>query len=165
MEKSEKIQKISKLLRYVVLAVAFVSAPLILLTLFDIKQIITPVSAAWFEPIWNSSEHRPLVALFLAPEYIAFFVLLYWLQKLLTEFQSGEFFSELSVKCYLWMAWTQFFRYIYEIVWAPLLSMFIDFEGEIALDIADLISLVLIIFFAHVLKLAREMQTENKGFI
>ena len=165
MTKAVKIQKISKLLRFIVIAVGFVSAILLTLTLLDIKQIITPVSAPWFSELWYSTEYQPLVALFLTPGYLAFFVLLYWLQKLLSEFQVGHFFSDLTIKCYLWMAWTQFFRYVYDIIWAPLLSLFVDFEGEIHLDIENAISLVLIVFFVHVLKLARDIQNENQGFI
>lgn len=165
MSQTRKIQKLSGILRVSVIFVTIVSAVLLALTLFDIKPIITPMSETWFEALWNSEQNKLIVTLFIMPVYIAFFTSLYWLQRMFAEFQNGAFFSKETVKCFIWMVWLQVFSFFYDIIWPLTLSKFTEFKGQVTVDIADLIFLLLLAFIAHALKLAKSIQEENQGFI
>lgn len=165
MLEGENIRRISAILRYFVIGTGVFSLVAVTLSLLNIYPIISPNSQAWFAPLWASDEYQPLIAGLLLPKYGAFFLTLYWLQNLFSAYQHGEFFSARSIQCYNWLVWTQIASYFYELIWPPILSLFVEFEGQITLDISDFVLLTLLAFVTQVLSLAKKIQEENQEFI
>lgn len=134
-------------------------------TLAGVEFGLTPMTEAWFLTVWENADTRLIVFALLSPTYLAVLLQLFWLQKLLYEFQQGAFFSSLSIRCYQWMAWLQVFRFAYDIVWIFLAAWILDIDANAVVDLIDLLPLILLVFIARVLMLAKELQEENKEFV
>lgn len=165
MIRGEKLQRISAVLRVLVILVGVLSVGAIGATLLDIAPIISPSSEAWFLSLWESDEFRSILAWVILPIYLAFFATLYWLHSLFKEFQQGLFFSSHSIRCYQWLVWIQVSVFFYDIIWPPILAVFMDIKGQVTLDISHIVLLTLLAFIAQALSLAKQIQEENQEFV
>ncbi|MCF2855878.1 hypothetical protein L1286_00215 [Pseudoalteromonas sp. SMS1] len=165
-----KVQKLSKTTRLLMLAISAIILSFMGFQLL-VNQQVSYIDSRPFLALWASGEVSQLV-LFLAsvPALLLVILSVYWMNKLLLEFQSGDFFSHTSFRCYIGFVWTK----IGAILYAALLNfamgmwhsaLYESTELIVKIEFGYLTTLILLAIVAHLLKAAKEIEDENKEFI
>lgn len=166
----QKLSRISGLLRWLVIF----SLAIVLMYIgyfYFAHDEIRFFQKGLFDHLWVSEEaSRPLLWLILTPSLIIMFSLVYWLQKLLGLYQSGDFFGNRSMSCYLWLVWINVASLVLDILETLVVgfyhrSLFGKTEIELVIDFGDTFIVILMLLIVHMLKAAKEIEDENKGFV
>ncbi|MCL1142789.1 DUF2975 domain-containing protein [Shewanella gaetbuli] len=130
------------------------------------------VQQALFSDLWNHPNTNNTALWFIiSPSIICMLLLTFWLQKLLGIFQSGHFFSKDSLNCYLWLVWTNAASIILGVMTDYAIKTYHkDFFAtgdhiEILIDFSNILTMLLLLLIAHLLKTAKDVEDENKEFI
>lgn len=98
--------------------------------------------------------------------------LMFWLQRLLAFFEKGQYFSNQSVSCCLWIAWifvtlliVPFIQksYLYYLCYRFLPELDVPFSIE--LNLGSLVLIVLLPMVIYMLRIAQTLELENKEFV
>lgn len=99
-------------------------------------------------------------------------VFLFWLQRLLGFFQINDYFSNQSIRCYLWMAWLFVIMiimpvfqkfYLQYLAYRYLPDIDIDFSVDIHLS--SIVLLILLPLIIYLLRVAQSIEHENQEFV
>jgi len=170
MERLHRIQRISAVLRYLsLLAGVGVCAALVYVLLVPSQQLITLGDGQLLALHRAGAIGPSLMLALLAPIGITLILGVYWLQRLFKEYQQGQFFSEGTVRCYVWLVWLKAAGFVYGIV-LPWILGSLSPAGEAAevavtIEPGTLVELIVLILIVHVLREAQQIDDENKAFI
>ncbi|KZN36685.1 DUF2975 domain-containing protein [Pseudoalteromonas luteoviolacea] len=165
-----KVQKLSKTARLAMLSISAVILGFMGFQLLVNGQV-SYIDSIPFIGLWNGGEASQLI-LFIAsaPTLLLVLLSIYWMNKLLLEFQRGDFFSHTSFRCYIGFVWTK----ISAILYAGILNfamgmwhseLYESTELIVKIEFGYLTTLILLAIVAHLLKAAKEIEDENKEFI
>jgi len=166
-----KLQNISAILRWLVILTISI---LLIYSAYNYftKGIVTfGTDPRTFNLLWqNPNANRTILTLFLLPSIILVLSFGYWLQKLLFLFHKGDFFTEDNIHCFLWLVWLNFAAGIYGVFGPALLGSYghdIDptVYPKFIFEIISILTMVLLVAIAHLMKAARQIELENKEFI
>lgn len=161
----EKIQRVSGVLRTVLLAAALVIGGSIALGLSNQELFI--LGDGQLNELRQSGLISPALAFaMMAPFGIVLVLGVYWLQRLFSEYHQGHFFTNTSMRCIVWLVWLKAAAFLYSIFW-PLLLMAVAPIQDVGLTIeaGTLVELVVLLLIVHLLKAAQQINDENKAFV
>lgn len=110
---------------------------------------------------------RYLLAIIISPYILTLLAAIYWLQRLLLELSRGLFFSSKCMHCLKWLAWLSLFSVLFSMLWPLLVSLLIETQHDIELNILplSLLATLCLPIVVHLLSAARELDQENKEII
>lgn len=155
----------------VVLIVTAISIFLFLAYEYAVNGEFRRASSEYFYDLWQYEQANTGVLLAIQlPRLFTLFLGLYWMQRLLGHFQSGQFFGNEAMSCYLWLIWLKFadviFKTLQELATALYHNQFFEHTRiSIDLDIGSITTILLMLLIAYLLKAAKEIEAENKEFI
>jgi hypothetical protein len=167
MDRLEKIQRVSGVLRYVLLLAALMLGGAIALALAAPNQDLIILGDGQLNALRQGGLVSPALLLALATPFGIFLALgVYWLQRLFSEYQQGHFFTDASMRCYVWLVWLKAAAFIYGIVWPLLLTAVAPTQDiGITIEAGTLVELVVLLIIVHLLKAAQQINDENKAFV
>lgn len=166
----DRIQRVSGLLRYMLLFAAAVLGCAIAVTLLVPGQDWVTLGDGHLNKLYSSGAITPkLMLALITPVAIVLALGIYWLQRLFGEYQQGHFFTDGSVRCYVWLAWLKAAAFVYGILWPLLLNNLSPTQEmsdvAVTIEAGTLGELAVLIVIVHVLKEAQQIHDENKAFI
>ena len=170
MKELERIQRISGVLRYLLLFGALLIAGAITLALVVPGQGLIALGDGQLNELYrNGSIGTPGMLAVVIPFVVLLALGIYWLQRLFHEYQQGNFFTDGSMRCYLWLVWLKAAAFIYGILWPIMLGSLSSALDSVDLDVTisagALVELVLLLLIVHLLSAAQQIHDENKAFI
>lgn len=166
----ERLIKVSGVLRVCVLiAITLAVSYLVYGYLVD-NKLYTEKSALYAELWGNPSISQALLMAFKAPSFLVFLWAVFWLQKLLSYYEQGEFFGEQSMRCYIWLIWLKVIGLILDIAETFIVGFYYesvlgDAAIQLNIDFGDITTTLLMLIIVYLLKAAKEIEAENKEFI
>jgi hypothetical protein len=170
MDRLQKIQRVSAVLRYLLIAAATAIGVAVIIAMFSPGQGWVTVGQGRFFELWNSeaSSRMTLIAIML-PTVTILCLGVYWLQRLFGEYQAGQFFTDSSMRCYIWLVWLKATNFLYGAVWPQLLASMSTSEGAIEpainIQVSTLIETIVLLLVVYLLKEAQQINDENKAFV
>ena len=171
MGRLENIQRFSGIIRYLVIAATTVITTAVLFAALTPGQDWVSIADGSLSALWATEEAPGRLTLFtvIAPVLISIALAAYWLQRLFGEYQAGRFFTDGSMRCYIWLVWLKAFYFVYSAIY-PLILAKMDpsrahSELSLTLDAGTLVELVVLIVVVHVLKAAQQINDENQAFV
>jgi hypothetical protein len=170
MKELERIQRISGVLRYLVLFGALALGGAFALMLLVPDQELVSLGDGQLNELRRTGAIIPQLMLGLSVPVIVLLALgIYWLQRLFHQYQQGHFFTEGSMRCYLWLVWLKVAAFIYGILWPVLLPLLLpameSAELQVTISAGALVELVVLLLIVHLLKAAQQIYDENKAFV
>ncbi|MBQ4852743.1 DUF2975 domain-containing protein [Pseudoalteromonas sp. MMG012] len=166
----QKLMRMSRLLRVLILLAA-TTVIFYLAYGYFIDDKIYFNSSALFFALWdNPSASQPFLLASKLPLLLSFLLGVYWLQKLLSHYQQGQFFGPDSMHCYLWLVWLKLASFILDIIDTLLIGNYArHFQDtvsiELTVDFNEITTILLMLVIVYLLKAAKEIEAENKEFI
>ncbi len=124
-----------------------------------------------FTELWQLEQaSKGLLMLTRLPAFILWFLIVFWSYRLFSYFEQAEYFSDRSVRCYVWLVWIQAALLVQNILVQLALAyyhahFFDDTVMALNLDLSRFFTLILMISIVHILKMARQVELENKEFV
>lgn len=170
MNRLEKIQQASGLLRYLLFVVCALIGIASFVTFFLPDRSWVVFGDGQFNELWQSGgNHRFALFVTTVPFVLILLLGFYWLQRLLAEYQAGQFFTQDNMRCYVWLVWLKAASFIYGIVWPLLLTKVVPSEivmpNDVNIEVGTIIEIVVLLVLVHILKEAQQINEENKGFV
>jgi hypothetical protein len=170
MGRLERIQHISAVLRYLLIAAATVIGSAVAIAMFTPGQEWVTIGEGRFTDLWNSdSSNRMTLIAVMAPIALTLVLGVYWLQRLFGEYQAGRFFNDGSKRCYVWLVWLKVITFLYGAIWPHLLAKLSTHGGvtdlSVPIEAGTLAELTVLLLIVHLLKEAQQLNDENKAFI
>ena len=170
MKELERIQRISGVLRYLVLIGALALGGAFALMLLVPDQQLISLGDGQLNELGRAGAISPQLMLALSAPVIALLAAgIYWLQRLFHQYQQGHFFTEGSMRCYLWLVWLKVAAFIYGILWPVLLPMLLpaleSVDLRVTISAGALVELLVLLLIVHLLKAAQQIYDENKAFV
>lgn len=170
MAKLKNVQKLCEWLRYIVIFTSFSVLAAIFISQVYYGHWIVSFSNPALDTLWaDPNTDKTMIYLISSPIIAIVFLSVYWLQRLFGEYSKGEFFTNNNMKCYLWLIWLKIIHFIYSLSLPFIFGFFPEqmgrHEASIALDISSFFTWLLLICIVYVLKMAQEINNENKEFI
>lgn len=166
----QKLAKISSIFRVLVLigASAVMAYLVYMYAVYD--EIRFSMDALYMELWQDASVSRMLLLAFKVPAFLIFVIGVYWLQRLLSYYQKALFFGPQAMRCYIWLIWIKLFDLINAIVETLGVGYYYQhLKGsahiELAIDFANITTILLMLVIVYLLKAAKEIEAENKEFI
>ena len=170
MNRLDQIQRFSGLLRYLLLALATVLFGAIALTVLMPDQGLIKLGDGQLNELHTSGAiGTGLMLALVAPTVLLLGLGVYWLQRLFSEYQQGQFFTDGSMRCYVWLVWLKAASFVYGVIW-PLLLAGLSPTGATAgvainIEAGTLVELTVLLLIVHVLRAAQQLHDENKAFV
>ena len=170
MSQLDRVQRISGCLRYTVLLSAVVLACAVAITLFVPGQDWVILGDGLLNNLFSSGTiGMKLMLVLLTPILIILATGMYWLQRLFREYQLGNFFTDSSMRCYLWLVWLKAAAFVYGMFWPMTLSNLASTgvlpDPSVNIEAGTLVEIIVLIVIVHVLKEAQQIHDENKAFV
>ena len=170
MGRLERVQKISGALRYLLIFASTLMGAAVVLALLLPGQDWVTVGDGRLTELWeNRAVSRTVSSALLAPIGALLVLGVYWLQRLFGEYQAGNFFTDGTMRCYVWLVWLKVASFFYSLIW-PLLLMKLPATGNTAeinltVDAGTLVELIVLLVIVHLLREAQHISDENRAFI
>jgi hypothetical protein len=170
MGRLETIQRISAVLRYALIVIATVLGGAIAIAMLTPGQDWVTISDGQFTELWrDGTGNKLLLIAVMSPIGIALILGVYWLQRLFGEYQAGRFFTDGSMRCYLWLVWLKAFSFVYGAIW-PLLVVKLttggsDADVAISISAGTLVELIVLLVIVHLLREAQQINDDNKAIV
>lgn len=170
MNRLDRIQRISGVVRYLLLLVGLVLAAVLALSLLDPSQELITLGDDRLNELRTSGLIAPgLMLAGVAPAIILLALGIYWLQRLFGEYHQGHFFTDGTMRCYVWLVWLKLAAFIsgilIPVVLASLSSAVESTDLDITIDAGTLVELLVLLLIVHLLKAAQQINDENKAFV
>lgn len=170
MKRLERIQRMSAVFRYLLITAATVIGGALILALFTSGQTWVTIADGHFVELWsNGADSRLKLIAVTAPLILTVVLGVYWLQRLFGEYQQGRFFSDGTMRCYVWLVWLKAIYFLYSAVWPALLAKMSAEPGPVELavtiDAGTFLELLVLLLIVHLLKEAQQLDEENKAFV
>ena len=96
-------------------------------------------------------------------------MVLYWLQKLFGFYAKGQFFHQDTARCYSVLIWTFVFQFFFRYYEEYILWLFYPDKNKVGInayfEAGEFVILLVLLVIAYVLKMANQIDKENKEFI
>lgn len=166
----QKLTNISGFFRWVVLTG---SAAMLFFLAYEyfVNDELRRAASTYFYELWgNTDANRSILIGLQLPRLITLFLGLYWLQRLLGDFQLGKFFGNEAIRCYLWLIWLKvidmILKIFQELGTAIYHNQFFEHTRiSVDLDVGNITTILLMLLIVYLLKAARQIEAENKEFI
>jgi hypothetical protein len=170
MSRPERIQRISAVFRYLLIAAATVIGGAIIAAMFTPGQGWVSIGDGRFTELWtNGTNNRLTLIAVMAPIALTLVLGVYWLQRLFGGYQAGRFFTDSSMRCYVWLVWLKAINFLYSAVWPSLLDKLSTEVGvadlSLSIEADTLVELIVLLLIVHLLKEAQQLNDENKAFV
>lgn len=171
MRKLEKIQRFSGFIRYLLIAAAAVITTAVVFAALTPGQDWVSIADGSFNELWASGGEPGRLTLFglIAPVLVSVVLAAYWLQRLFGEYQEGRFFTNGTMRCYLWLVWLKAFYFVYSAIYPVILGQldpaWAHSELSFTVDAGTLVELVVLIVVVHILQAAQQISDENQAFV
>jgi hypothetical protein len=170
MDRLEKIQRISAVFRYLLIAAATVLGSAVIIAIFTPGQEWVSIGDAHLTELWNNgSSNRLAMMAVTAPIALTLILGVYWLQRLFGEYQAGRFFTDSTMRCYVWLVWLKAINFLYSALWPSLLAKLSTDGGganlSLSIEAGTLVELIVLLLIVHLLKEAQQLNDENKAFV
>jgi len=170
MNRLDRIQRISGALRVVLLVATVFLMGAVLLALMVPGQDWVTLGNGALNELRDSGAIGPGVMAAIAAPFILILALgIFWLQRLLGEYQRGNFFTDGSMRCYIWLVWLKAASFVYGIIWPLLLrslsSTLDSADTSVTIEAGTLVELIVLLVIVHLLKAAQQIHDENKAFV
>lgn len=165
------IQRVSGVIRYLLIGGTAAIGVALVLSLIMPGQSWVTIGDGLFNELWDANKGNRLpLTIVTAPVGVLLLLGVYWLQRLFAEYQSGHFFSDGSMLCYLWLVWLKAINFVYSAVLPSLLMMVsgagqTDQAPEQIIDAGALLELIILLVIVHVMRQAQILSDENKAFV
>lgn len=168
-DRLEAIQRASGVIRYLLIGGASAIGAVLILSLLIPGQSWVIIGDGLFNELWEANgDNRPALIAVTAPVGILLLLGVYWLQRLFGEYQSGHFFSDSSMRCYLWLVWLKAVNFVYAAALPAMLMMVSSGQsepGQTEIDAGTFLELIVLLVIVHVMKQAQKLSDENKAFV
>ena len=170
MNRLDRIQRISGVLRIVLLvATVFLMGALLMALMVPGQDWVTLGDGALNELRDSGAIGAGVMAAIAAPFILILALGVFWLQRLLSEYQRGNFFTDGSMRCYIWLVWLKAASFVYGIIWPLLLrslnSTLDPADASVTIEAGTLVELIVLLVIVHLLKAAQQIHDENKAFV
>ncbi len=170
MDRLEQVQRVSGVLRYLLIVSALLLAVAAAFAMMSPAQELITLGDGQLSELRRSGLISPAVMLaVIAPIGIMLLLGVYWLQRMFGEYQRGNFFTDGTMRCYLWLVWLKAAAFIYGMLWPLLLAGLLpageSLELGITIEAGTLVELVVLLLIVHLLRAAQQINDENKAFI
>lgn len=168
---NNKIRIVSRCLKWSVVGLSLLALGYILIAYVVQGRFNFNSDSALFIDLWQHQQaNQSLLMLMSLPALLLWSLIVFWSYRLFSYFELGEYFSDRSVRCYIWLIWIQVTLFAQKIIFELALGyyhahFFEDTATSIDLDLSRLFSLLLMISIVHILKVARQVERENKEFV
>ena len=166
----QKLMKLSGLFRVLVL----ISTAIIVVYLgysYLVEGEIRFATGHLFLELWyDERASKGILLAIQAPLLITLFIGVYWLQKLLSYYQQGQFFGPEAMHCYLWLIWIKVFDFVLDIAQVLVTgyyhrAIYQQTSIELPIDFGDITTILLMLIIVYLLKAAKEIEAENREFV
>jgi hypothetical protein len=170
-DRLEAIQRASGVIRYLLIGGASAIGVALVLSLVIPGQSWVIIGDGLFNKLWEANDgNRAALVAVTAPIGILILLGVYWLQRLFAEYQSGHFFRDGTMRCYIWLVWLKATNFFYAAVWPSLLKMVTSAveDDQLPVQIIDagtFLELIVLLVIVHVMKEAQKLSDENKAFV
>jgi hypothetical protein len=166
----ERIQRVSGVCRYLLIAAATVIGGAVILAMLTPGQDWVTIGDGRFDQLWNSGTSNRLALLgVMTPVALTLVLGVYWLQRLFGEYQAGCFFADGNMRCYIWLVWLKAINFIYGAIWPALLVKLSSApeaaDVSLSFDASTFVELIVLLLIVHLLKEAQKISDENKAFV
>lgn len=169
----QHIQKIGFVARYITL-VSLVLVPVLHIVLFLSNEfvLVNSSSPIWFELIEHYKNEGKLwvMALAAVPLIAIHMFFMFWFSRLFLHYARGKLLDAETVHCYIWLAWLYAVAQILKLlapfvllIWSRLL--FGESQFTAVVQPINLLFAPVLLIIAYSLKLACEIQQENREFV
>jgi hypothetical protein len=170
MTEIQKLQKISKGLRYLVILITIAVIAAVTIAQLVYGKLIVSFDNDELNALWHNPYISKVGLYSLTAPILLFAALsIYWLQRLFGEYQRGEFFTPNNMKCYLWLIWLRVGHFLYYLALPYLFQLLPDAPANkdytLSLDVSAFFNLLLLVCIIYVLKTAHKINQENKEFV
>ena len=165
-----KIKKISTFIKWLLL----IFTTTVVVYLFQqllIEGQIRYYAGPVFDKLWQSdTANKTLLGLITLPVFILMLLSVYFIVKALNLFQKGIFYSSANFIGYFGFIWTKIVIIVYEIVILYVFTKMNTPVGEdltlrIELEFGHITTLFFMLVLIYLLKVAKEVDDENKEFV
>ena len=167
----EKIKKISRALRYLVLIMTtWITLRFVYELVID-NHLLLSVAPDMMDNLWqNPATNKMILLMYSLPSMCFIILVAYWLQRLFSLFQQGQYFSNSNMYCFLWLVWLNFISSAYSFFGSILLGYYgnnfdVDIKPMATFEVIDFFTMLLLVVIVYVLKAARELEQENQEFV
>ncbi len=168
MNRLERIQRLSAVFRYLLIAAAAVVGTAIVIAMFTPGQHWVSIGDGQLNTLWGTGNKLTLLAI-MAPLAITLRLGVYWLQRLFGEYQAGRFFNQGTMRCYVWLVWLKAISFLYGIIWPLLLTGLSTGStaaaSPVSIDAGTAIELLVLLLIVSLLKEAQQLSDENQAFV
>ncbi|MEH6634412.1 MAG: DUF2975 domain-containing protein [Halioglobus sp.] len=170
MDSLHRVRTISRVFRYLVICIGAVITGAAGIALGVSGQDWLSVGDERLADLLNTGAINGVsAALLMAPVGVIFILGIYWLQRLFGAYAAGSFFTDESMRCYLWLVWLKVASFAYHLVLPLLFSWTAQTDGEndanIIVDVGALVELMVLLLIVHLMREAQRINEENKGFV
>jgi len=167
------IQIVSRLARYAILIFMAVIPALHIVLLITNDYLLVNID----NPVWNALvDHYIeqgdlwLIGILTMPFLLMRLWLMWWFTRLFTCYETGRLLDSSTVHCYLWLAWLNvLYLFLGLLIPFPLALWYMTLQDNFVLAFAikpiDLLYPPIFLIIAYSLKLACNIQQENKEFV
>ena len=179
MERSVKLQLVSRVLRFftwAAIGVLLIAGGLRYfggfeqLTFGFITLNMSALNSIDFEQLWDTpGMHRTGLVLFIIPKFFLPLANLFWLQRLFGYYGNGVFFGDAVMRCYFVLIWTRMAIVVYHGIFDTIIISLLSNKGsmhiDFVFDIEQILTFSLLLIIVYVLKIAGQIDEENRKFV
>ncbi len=158
-------------MRFVVLLGSFLVVFSIGYSLLFYGKILWHTSESFVE-LWESGLGVKWVLLTIqSPILICFFLNVYWFQRLLQLYHSGDYWGDRAMKCYFGLIGVEVFVIVYRSVLLPSIEYvyhsfyFYETVFHMDIDLGDVLLVGITVTITYILREARHIKDENNKFV
>ena len=165
-----RVRTISRVFRYLVIAVGAVITAAVGIALVVSGQDWLSIGDGRLADLLHTGAISGASAtILMAPVGVIFILGIYWLQRLFGAYAAGDFFTDESMRCYLWLVWLKVASFTYNLV-LPLLLLWstqaeTEMDANIIVNPGALVELMVLLLIVHLMREAQRISEENKGFV
>ena len=166
-----KIRIISRSLKWSVVGLSLLALGYLIIAYLVQGSFNFNSDSPLFTELWQHEQaNQHWLMLSRLPALVLWSLIVFWSFRLFSYFELGEYFSDRSVRCYIWLVWIQAALFIQYIIVELALGyyhahFFDDTVMALNLDLSRFFTLILMISIVHILKVARQVELENKEFV
>ena len=170
MNSLQRLQVISRLFRYLLLGFGTLIVGAVGIALLVTGQEWLSIGNEHLAQLVQAGDISGAGAvILLAPVGVIFVLGIYWLQRLFGAYAAGRFFTDESMRCYLWLVWRKVASFVYQLTLPILMGWFAAagsaISADVVVDVSTLAELMVLLLIVHILREAQRLNEENKGFV
>lgn len=168
---NNKIRLISQSLKWSVLFLSILTLAYLLFSYFVYGDFNFQSDDPIFIELWgNNNANRAILIASTLPSFALWMISIYWLFKIFSHFERGDYFSQKSMASYIWLVWIHVSIFVNNLLFSIWLTYYHSqfygkTEAHINVSLSQLFTLFFLVSIVHILRAARDVEQENKEFI